>query len=71
MTAEQILHRKIFLMRQALMLIRGEIRLMALQLFWMRMRKVGKALIISAHCRGWLSLRTTQRLFKIFKLRSD
>ena len=67
----QFIRRKIFLKRQAVSLIKGEVWDLRAYLSCLVMRSLLKRFIIWCFCHAFLDLRTTQKLYNVFRLRAD
>ena len=71
MTIEQIIGRKIFLKRQAVVLIKAEIWRLRLQWIYLKMRSILKWALLSGYCYRCLGLRVTQWLYNLIELKQD
>ena len=67
----EFVERKIFLKKQAIFLIRGEVWDLRAYLFCAVMRSLLKRFIMNGFCHGFLDLRTTQKLYNVFRLKAD
>ena len=64
----QFVRRKIFLKGQAISLIKNEVWDLRAYLFCFVVRSLLKRFIMKGFCHGFLDLRTTQKLYNVFRL---
>jgi len=70
-TYEQFLDRKIFLKRQAIGLIKKEIRNLQVELFCLQIKSLTKRLVIWCFNRGILNFKSTQWFYDRFRLKAS
>jgi hypothetical protein len=67
----RFIKRKIFLKGQAISLIKNEMWSLRTHLFCLQMKSLLKRFIMRGFCHGLFDLRTTQKLYNVFRLRAD
>jgi hypothetical protein len=71
MNEVQFIRRKIFLKRQAVSLIKAEVWDLRAHLFRLRMRSLVKRTLVWCFNDGFLSVKATQWIYNLFRLKAD